>query len=98
MTRSVVFWTLIFSLLIGLIVGVAIHWVLGVVLFFAIAAPSMKTALIIDIGSSWLKYHHDRTDHRQHNVSEVDKWLQERQIIYDEYKRQQSIKKSGYED
>ena len=90
MTRSVIFWTLIFSAIIGILVGF-IHPILGVIVFFAIVGPSMKVALIIDVGSGWLKYHHDRQDSRKRKEYESELFLlqREREAQYLEMKRRE---------
>jgi len=63
LTESVSFWILLFSAIIGLLVG-QIHWILGVIVFFLIAGKSAIYGLVMDTISSSLEYHHDREDRR----------------------------------
>ena len=63
LTESVSFWILLFSAIIGLLVG-QIHWILGVIVFFLIAGQSAIYGLVMDTISSSLEYHHDREDRR----------------------------------
>lgn len=61
--ESVSFWIILFSAIIGLLVG-QIHWILGVIIFFLIAGKSAIYGLVMDTISGSLEYHHDRQDMR----------------------------------
>jgi len=61
---SVSFWILIFSLIIGCLIGSFTHWIIGTIIFFLIAGKSAMTGIILDTISGSLKYHHDREDMR----------------------------------
>ena len=64
LTESVSFWILVFSLLIGCLVGSFTHWIVGTIIFFLLVGKSAIIGLILDTISGSLKYHHDRQDIR----------------------------------
>ena len=64
LTESVSFWILVFSLLIGCLVGSFTHWIVGTIIFFLLAGKAAIIGLILDTISGSLKYHHDRQDLR----------------------------------
>ena len=64
LTESVSFWILVFSLLIGCLVGSFTHWIVGTIIFFLLAGKTAIIGLILDTISGSLKYHHDRQDIR----------------------------------
>ena len=64
LTESVSFWIIIFSLLIGCLVGSFTHWIVGAIIFILIAGKSAMIGLVLDTISGGLKYHHDRQDIR----------------------------------
>lgn len=61
---SVSFWIVLFSLIIGCIIGSFTHWIVGTVIFFLFAGKSLIIGLIMDTISGSLRYHHDRQDDR----------------------------------
>ncbi len=63
LTESVSFWIIIFSAIIGFLVG-QIHWILGVIVFVLIAGRSAIYGLVMDTIYGSLEYHHDREDRR----------------------------------
>ena len=65
---SVSAWIVIFSLMITIPIGIATHWIVGVVLFFMIAGKALIIGLVLDTISGTMKYHHDRTDDRYKKV------------------------------
>lgn len=64
LTESVSFWIIVFSLLIGCLVGSFTHWIVGTIIFFLLAGKAAMIGLILDTISGSLKYHHDRQDIR----------------------------------
>ena len=64
LTESVSFWILVFSAIIGCLVGNFTHWIIGVIIFFLLAGKAAIIGLVLDTISSSLKYHHDRQDIR----------------------------------
>lgn len=75
MFRSVSFWILFWSALIGLIVGSYTHWIVGTILFFIIAGKTLMIGLVMDTISTSLEYHHDRQDERMKKTMESIKYL-----------------------
>ena len=73
-TSSVSFWIIVWSALIGLLVG-QIHWILGVIVFFLIAGKAAIFGLILDTISGSLEYHHDRTDDRMRKTLESIRFM-----------------------
>jgi len=63
LTDSVSFWIVVWSAVIGLLVG-QIHWILGVIVFFLFVGKTAIIGLIMDTISGSLEYHHDRVDAR----------------------------------
>ena len=63
-TESVSFWILVFSAIIGCLIGSFTHWIVGVVIFVLLAGKSAMIGLVLDTISSSLEYHHDRQDLR----------------------------------
>jgi len=64
LTNSVSFWILIFSLLIGCLIGSFTHWIVGTIIFLLLAGKSAIYGLVMDTISGSLEYHHDREDAR----------------------------------
>lgn len=79
-TQSVSFWILIFSAIIGLLVG-QIHWLLGVFVFVVLAGKAAIFGLILDTISGSLEYHHDRQDARMKKTMESIKYLTEQHTV-----------------
>lgn len=63
-TESVSFWLVIIGLIIGFAVGVWLHWIIGVIVFFVLVGKTAIIGLVLDTVSSSLEYHHDRQDER----------------------------------
>lgn len=64
LTESVSFWIIVFSLLIGCLVGSFTHWIVGAIIFVLLAGKAAIIGLVLDTISGGLKYHHDRQDIR----------------------------------
>jgi hypothetical protein len=68
-TQSVSFWIIVFSAILGFIVG-QLHWILGVLFFLILAGKTAMIGLILDTVSGSLEYHHDRQDSRMKKIFE----------------------------
>ena len=77
MTKMVSFWILVFSAIIGLVVGYFTHWIAGVIIFFLFVGKTAIYGLIMDTISGSLKYHHDRNDERERKRYESKLYLRE---------------------
>ena len=80
MTKMVSFWIMIFSAIIGLIVGSFTHWIVGVIVFFLFWGKTALLGLVMDTISGSLKYHHDRMDSRKSREYQSDLYLQKRAL------------------
>jgi uncharacterized membrane protein YhaH (DUF805 family) len=67
---SVSAWIIIFTLMIAVPIGMATHWIVGVILFFMIAGKALIYGIVLDTISDTMRYHHDRNDSRMKKTLE----------------------------
>lgn len=75
LTQSVSFWILVFSAIIGCIIGSFTHWIVGLIIFLLLAGKAAIIGLVLDTISGSLTYHHDRQDLRMKKTLESIRFL-----------------------